>query len=553
MQLERINTLFTGLAQAYVKREATLASLFPYDHRSLESYWRHSKWLDEYSSLPRQALSNILVQEQRRLATLTQSDQENKTIEAAKKLGQDNSLVVVTGQQAGLFTGPHLTLLKAFTAIAKARQLSIFLDRPVIPLFWIASEDHDVEEVSKASVAIGEQVHTLSIPVGEEKKPIAHTKLPEDWEQIVKIFTSYLPNNEKGRQWKCFLEQLTEKTNTLNEAFALILYRITAPYGLVLFDPMNKAIKELPATKSFFTQLIKDQKPLSEAFHQGCEKIRALGYEPQVQKSRNQLFLFYHDQDERKVLIREEEDRCNNNNKDFYRLRGTDRTFTTDDLIARANKEPHLFSSNVISRPLWQDRLLPTIAYVAGPSEIAYFASYGEIYRALNQPMPPIFPRFSVTFIESHINKILHRYDSTFFDFRNNFDEMMIKALKEQDTLSIHSLFATLREDITEAYGKVHEPILDWDIKIGALTKENLERVLGQIDYLEKKVQQRHRQNCQELKSHFAKLKSHLLPDNRPQERMLTSLPYLIKYENLLDKLLELPLDAVDSHVLITL
>ncbi|WP_170270043.1 bacillithiol biosynthesis cysteine-adding enzyme BshC [Heliorestis acidaminivorans] len=552
MDFQRVDSLFTGLAQAYVKREADVASLFPYDYSSLESYWRRSKWIDEYCSIPRNAVAEILVEEQHRLSLLAGTNgDDNKALEAAKNINHSQSLVVITGQQTGLFTGPHFTLLKAFTAIAHAQRLQDFLGRPVIPLFWMATEDHDFEEVSKTELAQGEKVHTIALADKRaSKKPIGQLNLPEKWLETVDAFTSLLPQNDKGSEWKRFLMELSSRTSSFSDFFAVLIHRLTASYGLVIFDPMNKAFKELDETKTFYKELIKKHDSLAKELSHACGHIRSLGYEPQVEKPAQQLYLFYHHDGERKAIVKESG--LDKSSVPCFQVLNSEVSFYEQELIELLQQEPTKFSSNVISRPLWQDRIFPTIAYVAGPGEIAYYASYGPIYNLMNQQMPPILPRLSVTFVEGYIGKLLNRYNSTFEDFREHADHIMAQAIKAEDKLSIDLLFDLLRSDVQESYQKIIEPLAKWDLHTGKLAEENFERVIGQINYLEKKAQQRHRQNCQEIKKHFNKLQSHLWPGG-PQERILNVLPYLIKYERLTDELLEVPMEYLDSHLLLYL
>ncbi|MTV50718.1 bacillithiol biosynthesis cysteine-adding enzyme BshC [Heliobacillus mobilis] len=543
MRFEKSDTLFSGIAKAYVEREAEVASLFSYDFQDERSFYRRVDHLDGNRNIPRQQVSQFLADFQKQLCQAVGLDPvKNAAVENALRLAESNSLAMVTGQQAGLFTGPLYTVYKAITCIAQARYWEERLNRPVIPIFWVASEDHDFEESSQVQVLRGEQLLRVTVTESPEevRQAVGHRPLPEDLLAAVDEFLAAVADTTVREEWQPLLRDLPAKVTSLNGYFAAILHRLLGSYGLVVLDPLMPGLKALPESRDFFSLVMKKSAALSEGLAEGVTAVRGLGYTPQVEKKTTDAHMFYYRERERLALERLSEG---------FSLRGKKGIFSPDEIFQQIQEDPEAFSPSVVTRPLWQDCLLPTLAYIAGPGEIAYFASYKPVYEALGMEMPPIIPRLSATLVEGFIDRLLQKYDiSSVQEIRQGLEERLNQLVAAQDELGIDTLFAELQAKVKLAYEPVLEKISRWDGTIGKAAEENLERVLGQVQFLQNKVHQRHRQRCQESRNHFDKVKKHLWPGG-PQERVLNIFPYLFKYDyGIIGQLIELAANDLETH-----
>ncbi|ABZ85057.1 conserved hypothetical protein [Heliomicrobium modesticaldum Ice1] len=544
MSFERTGSIFSGLAGAYVQREAHVVSLFPYAFPDENALALRARRMTATDSYPRSELSSLLEGYQRRLADLAGLEgSSNRAADQARRLAEANSLAVVTGQQAGLFTGPLYTIYKAVTCINLAKRLEAKTGQPVIPVFWVASEDHDFEEISHIKLLQGEKtvVITMTSRPDEDRFAIGHRTLPEDLAVTLESFLSHLPQSEHRLPWEETWHRLLTGPTGPHEHFAALLHKLLGPYGLVILDPLLSGLKQLPRCASFFASVLENEVSLREGLSRGVEQIRRLGYTPQVEKGPEETSLFYFHQGRRLAILRDGRG---------YRLRGAEITFSRDELLDLAQRQPDLFSTNVVTRPLLQDQLLPTTAYVAGPGEIAYFAAYRDVYRAMGMEMPPIVPRLSVTIIEGFVDKLLERYALSFADVPAGLEGRLREELAAQDELGIGALFEELESQVRAAYLPAVERIARWDRQMGNLAEENLDRVIAQARFLRQKVEHRHRQRCQDKRNHFRKVELHLWP-GAPQERVYNIFPYLLKYgSSLIETLLEAPVEWLDSHCL---
>ncbi|MZP28724.1 bacillithiol biosynthesis cysteine-adding enzyme BshC [Heliobacterium undosum] len=550
MSFERTGSIFSGLAGAYIQREAHVVSLFPYafpDEEALALRASRIAVTDPSTTnpYPRSELSALLEAYQRRLAELAGLEGAfNRAADQARRLAEADSLAVVTGQQAGLFTGPLYTVYKAVTCINLAKRLEEKTGRPVVPVFWVASEDHDFEEISHIELLQGEKAVPVTVTSRpeEDRFAVGHRTLPEDLAATLEGFLSLLPQSEHRPPWEETWHRLLTSPAGPHEHFAALLHRLLGPYGLVILDPLLPGLKQLPGCASFFASVLENEVALREGLSRGVEQIRELGYTPQVEKGPEETNLFYFHQGRRLAIVHD---------GGGYRLRGAEIAFSRDELLDLARRRPDLFSANVVTRPLLQDRLLPTAAYVAGPGEIAYFAAYRDVYSAMGMEMPPIVPRLSATIIEGFVDKLLERYALSFADVPAELEGRLKEELAAQDELGIEALFEELESRVRSAYLPAVERIARWDRQTEKLAEENLDRVIAQARFLRQKVEHRHRQRCQDTRNHFRKLELHLWP-TAPQERVYNIFPYLLKYgSSLIETLLEAPVEWLDSHCLI--
>lgn len=442
------------------------------------------------------------------------------TMAAIDRLAQ-GAPVVITGQQAGVCTGPLYTVYKALTAVLLAEKLSGELGRPVVPLFWVAAEDHDFGEINHIDVA-GSDGRMVRLRLEMEpggKYPAASLPCGKEVEALIERLAEVTPPTEFKEGVISLLQETAAAAANLADWFAGIMVRLFAFAGLVVVNPWLPELKEV--ARNLFARMLRDPQRIEKAFAETSAELLALGYPLQVQKKPGVSHFFVYREGQRLALLRDGE---------RYFLPEDDFVLGLEEAAALAEENPCLFSLDVVLRPVWQDYLFPVIAYVAGPGEISYYAQLRRVYHLFDQEMPVIYPRLSATLIEPSIAKVLRKFAIGEGELFSGWEERKEKHLREADRIGIDSLFAGLRQKIETAYGEVVDRIAGLSPHLPALARENLRRVLDQVDYLEGKVRQEQRQREEVGVRQLEKAALNLWPRRTPQERVFNIFPYLIKY-----------------------
>ncbi len=346
------------------------------------------------------------------------------TLENIDRLRESDCIAVVSGQQAGLFGGPLYTIYKALSAVKLAECLT---QRGVnaVPVFWIATEDHDFAEVATSefinrdcilnSVTLSESLHPDGLPVGR-------VNLDESVNTIVQSLLDSLPRTEFTPDLESLLREAYRSGRGFGEAFARLITALTTDRGLVLLDPLDAELKQLAAP--MYAEAARHASEIATAIVRRSRELEQAGYHAQVTPSEDSFPLFLHELNGARYALT----RTSSGN---YRSKSDSREYSADELSGWALREPERFSPNVTLRAVVQDYLLPTIGYYGGAAEIAYFAQTSEVYRLLNRPATPILPRASLTFVEKHTWRSLERYGLRFNDFFAGPDHVIERVVTE--------------------------------------------------------------------------------------------------------------------------
>lgn len=379
--------------------------------------------------------------------------------------------VVVGGQQAGLWTGPLLVIHKAVSIIGAAKAASEQLGRTVVPVFWVAGEDHDWDEANHAYVITTEQeLRKLSVARPEgARTAVSRTMIAaETWEELLAELEQSLPHSEFKPVMLEELRQMSEQAKSLSDFFAMILSHLFGKHGLVLMDGDHEDIRRIEAP--MFRKLIEKNDELEHAYAAAADKVRELGYSLQadVTAGSSNLFLFNSDNGEERTLLHKKDGK--------FQDRKEQVSLTEEQLLRIADEQPQQLSNNVLTRPLMQDYLFPVLATVLGPGEIAYWALTGEAFRTLNMEMPIIVPRMSYTLIEGTVAKHMDKYELSFEDVMEHFEESKGKWLKAQDGLSIEQQFAEARDTFEQLYKPLLELATSVQPSLSKLGDTNLQK-----------------------------------------------------------------------------
>ena len=348
-----------------------------------------------------------------------------ETLANVERLRRPDSVAIVTGQQVGLFTGPLYTIYKALSAVKLAGCLTQ-RGTEAVPVFWLATEDHDWPEVQTAEViACDGRLAGISLPedLHAEGQPVGGVTLDEKIEPAVQRLLDVLPASEFSADLAALVRAAYAPGRTYGAAFARMMTALTKTYGLVLLDPLDARLKQLAAP--LYAEAARRAPEIAAAIEARSRELVEAGYHAQVHATADAFPLFIHLDGARHALARTEDGR--------YRVKGSRAApaYTAEELAARAADEPEAFSPNVTLRAVVQDYLLPTIAYFGGAAEVAYFAQTAEAYRVLARPVTPILHRASLTIVERRAARTLERYGLRLTDFFAGLDAVAARVVEE--------------------------------------------------------------------------------------------------------------------------
>jgi bacillithiol biosynthesis cysteine-adding enzyme BshC len=468
---------------------------------------------------PREALSAGLVAYLRRLGAPPAS------LEAAQKLAQPNSRAIVSGQQAGLLTGPAYTFYKAHAALKLAQAQS---PQPVVPVFWVASQDHDTDEIRSIELLdFEERVHRLQLelPPGH---PAGRIPFAPYFAQVCGLLQHFGGHPEvRERICKAIAGQWS-----YSKAFARLLLEFLGPAGLVVFDPMAPELAPLfvPALK----QEIADPLASSQAINRTALAMKKAGLEPALGRGEAATNLFLEGSDGVRRLLR-------------FRaghFEDGQRHYSTTDLLALLEQDPARITPAAGLRPVLQDTVLPTAGFVVGPGELKYVAELGGVYELHGLKPPAVIRRMGVTLLEPPIERILQKYGLEAWAFQADPEGTFKAALAQQEARvqAIRAHLARINAELEQIQSLLTDPTLNRPRHRAQV------RIQHELERLERKILDSALRQENTTGAQFARLQRHLAPAG-PQERVYPFLMYLLKHgEIVLERLAGLP--ATGNHTL---
>lgn len=512
-----------------------VASFFPSGNPKIqESFERRAKYLDtrDYS---RERLADTLKSYHTHLGA---SAQTQKLIE---ELRHKETLVVITGQQAGVLTGPLYTLYKAMTTIRLAHEQRKKLGRPVVPVFWIASEDHDWQEIQNTYILDFQGKPALCRLMGDGGGESVGNQPVPAWETIKDQLMKALPDSEfRGpilKQCQRFLEQ----AENLTQWFALTLQWLVQKWGLIFFDPLLPEFKQLAAP--MYEQILKMNADVRAALAERTGEWVDLGFQPQIQPTGGEVNLFL-SVPERRAIMRDEQ---------AFFLRGQEKQWDLDTLNCLLAQSPERFSPNVVTRPVVQEYLFPTLAYVPGPGELNYWAQLGKVFATFGFVMPILYPRLSAVVLTASWQKFLNKEALVLADVYHGLGKQRERCVRERDSLDIDDRLEHFRTQIEKGYAEL-EPLEEIHVNVHDWLVRNEEKVNFQLDYLRRKLWQAQRKQCREELNRLQQLEDGISPQHSRQERVLNPLSFVVRYGlGFVDLVAELPLtgDFTEHQILL--
>jgi bacillithiol biosynthesis cysteine-adding enzyme BshC len=433
-----------------------------------------------------------------------------RAAERARALAGPGATAVVTGQQAGLFGGPLFVLWKALGTIRVARQLEEKRGRAVVPVFWVASDDHDFAEIRSTSLIDGGgTIRTLRYaprdePVGEPAWAIV---LDDTISALVEELGQALPPALGRDETLAVVAESYRPGVTLSQAFARLVSRLLPE--LVVLDPADAALKRLMAP--VFARELREGSPTSRLALETGRALLAAGYHQQVPVRTGFLNLFAVVEGQRRALALA---------NGVVEVRGTRERWPVEEALRRLEEDPRPWSPGALLRPLAQDALLPTAAYVGGPAEIAYHAQIAPSYAHFGISRPALLPRPSLTLVEPPQARALDAERLTLGDLVGD-PEALVSRWAREAYPDVEAAFARTRDAIEREMTSVEAALGAHDPTLRAATASARGRALHQVEGLHEKALRALKKRDQGRAERLRRTRDGLLPGGSLQERGL--------------------------------
>src|SRR6185437_16088228 len=492
-------TLIPGTSRLfsdYLYNFDRVAGFYSWDAFSPESYAGAARQI-RYPSERRERLMGVL-------------GKQNPGSESLQVLARPETDAVVTGQQVGLFSGPAYTIYKALTAARRARRLTE-QGLAAVPVFWLATEKHDLAEVDHAwtfgSDSKPWKLTAKCEPTQGPAGPAVLTEVP------VEELASSLAHLPYGQDVVNLIRKVYRPGATLGAGFRQLLGELLDGLGLLYLDPLDPDVRSIAAP--FLAEAAQAAPDLMESLGQRDAELSAAGYHSQVHVEKDTSPFFLLDRGRRLSLKLRD-----------GRFASRDGTYSASDLQARAAD----VSPNALLRPVMQDYLLPTVAYVGGPAEVAYMAQAETIYRELLGRMPVIVPRNGITLLDSRATKLLDRYGLQIQNLLDHEDRVQSRIAKRLVPTQIEAAFKAVRETVSGGLVELRSQLSRLDPTLEAAALKSEAKMLYQLDKLARKGARAALQRTAHAAEDANYLMNLIYPHGHLQERFYTILPFLARH-----------------------
>lgn len=433
-------------------------------------------------------------------------DASGAAAERLERVAEQNGIVITTGQQPGLFGGPMYTLLKALSALALADRIERDTGIPCAPVFWAATDDGDFAEASWTAVAGEGQVHRLSIPrLGNDGVVMAEMPLGDTGEQFEQLVAAAGSAPHGG-----ILDALKSAYHpdaTVGSAYVRFLRQLLEPHGIGVLDAWHPATRA--AARPTLVEALRRAASVDEALALRMVAIERAGFRAQVARVPKLSLV-------------------------FRSLAGVKERIPIQQAAEVAHRADSVLSANVLLRPVVERRILPTVAYVAGPGEIAYFSQVSAVAEALGVAAPLAVPRWSATVVEPSIDRRLGRLGMVLDDLKTP-HEAERRIGDRAMPAAVREALEGLRSDLAsrlDALGAVSSQL---DHLVPDRVVEGARhQMLHRVDRLERRLRAAARSRAADAVQDLATVRASLMPDNQRQERRLNPVPMLARHGDLL-------------------
>ena len=517
MRIEKLNFEVTGLFSRlfldYISKKKELKafySLFPNKENFLKQIEQK-----QFDPALRQSLTEVL---HKQYESVHISPQLQRNL---KLLNEANTYTITTGHQLNIFTGPLYFIYKIVTVINACKELhSKYPEYQFLPVYWMASEDHDFEEISHINL-YGSRYTWKNNLKGSVGRMDPHS---------LKDLLDKMPG-DNGIFRKAYLEH-----DTLSEAVRYYVNELFGEDGLIVIEPDNRILKQS------FRHVIKDELQNHTAFLrvvEQSEKLASVGYKPQINP--REINLFYLDDGIRERIVHE---------NGVYKILNSELSFSETEILDLAESEPEKFSPNVILRPVYQECILPNIAYVGGPAEVVYWLQLNSVFDHYKITLPILLPRNFALYIDHATFRKLRKTEADVRDVFvpvNELSDMLVEKTSDSKLELVEEIntFSHLIDDLATKVASI-------EATLTPVVKAEANKTLKGLQKIEKKLMKAEKRHHNDLIGQVAAWKETLFPGGVPQERTLNFLNFFIEDTEFIRKIGDVlsPFD-LSYHILI--
>jgi len=539
MELESLDIpAINQFASKYMKQEEPVTSFFHYNINEQDVFSRRLEDLGE-REFPREGLVTCI-------ASYMESLPSSDAVEASLGKLKNDAVAVVAGQQAGLLTGPLYTIHKIVSVIRLAREQEQKLNHPVVPVFWIAGEDHDYQEVNHIFLEQDGKIKKNGYP-----EQVVDKRMTSDVEYDPAVMKNWISSILKVLGETEFTAGLADEMDALIREgedivtfFARFIMTLFKDYGLLVIDSSYGALRKLEAP--YFRHLIENSREITDQVLLQQKTIQAEGFNTQLEISSDAANIFLNLQNERALLERDGSGFKDKNNDSF---------FTKEELLGILDDQPGRLSNNVVTRPLMQEWLFPTLSFIGGPGEIAYWGELKKAFEFMEMNMPPVMPRLNITILERTVAKRIEELSLSLQEVvRNGVSHVRNEFL---DSLKPNELEGELQEIETYLMAKyegIKKEASAVDSNLEPIVDKNLEIHRKQFEFLRKRTEKSIRDKNERQLSRFDLIENSIRPNGGPQERTLNILYYMNRFgPDFVNRLTDLPFTFDGTHKVVHL
>ncbi|MGE7948262.1 bacillithiol biosynthesis cysteine-adding enzyme BshC [Lysinibacillus sp. NPDC093688] len=538
MKLESIQVpIKNRLLADYWSPNTAIHEFFEYEYND-KSFEKRAQYLDQHAN-DQKELTAIIRQFMEPLGISKKANEHLQQLE-------QGAVAVVGGQQAGILTGPLYSVHKAISVITLAKEQSVKLQRPVVPVFWIAGEDHDLEEINHTYTVRGVDIKKRAYGERSRRKTMAsETRInKESMTQLINTIVKDMGETEFTEMLVKQLVDTLNKSDTFTDFFAQLMNHLFKDEGLLMIDAADFKFRQYESRN--FTRIIHKNEEIARVVTEREVELERAGYGKPILATNEAANLFYVEDEERHLLERK--------NQQFVNLAANIK-LSHEEVLKIAEEHPEQLSNNVVTRPLMQEMTLPVLAFVGGPGELAYWATLKDAFSVLGLQMPIFAPRLHITLVTRRVEQLLREYC---LDVAEVWDGKVLQ-LKEQYVADVQDIEAkrqiqTMQRELLEKYDALQLYLEEQHLLLDKILEKNKENHLKQFEYLQQKVEQTVLNKHETTIRKFMTLQNELYPNEGFQERTYSPYQYLNEFgPKLITEMLKQNYSVGNHHYIIYL
>jgi bacillithiol biosynthesis cysteine-adding enzyme BshC len=493
---------------------------------SVHPFYPHSPHFSEWSKAEASVLSYDPARRERVSSIL---ERQNKSWNASPQTFanlnrlRQGAAAIVTGQQVGLFGGPTFAIYKALTAVKLAEEATAAgIDS--VPVFWLATSDHDLAEVNHVAVPGADGLlRTLSTSShGVAGAPVSDVRFGDEILAVVEEAASLLGDSEASQ----FLRESYRPGEMLGSAFARLYARLFGQWGVILLDASDAELHRI--AEPIYRAAIEGAEDLETALLMRGDALESAGYFQQVKVTASSVLLFAMRDGARTAIHRREG--ANQTTEFVIGSESGAEKLSSTELLDRIASAPENFSPNVLLRPVVQDYLLPTLAYTGGAAEAAYFGQVGAVYEMLLGRVTPTVPRFSATLVEPKVQRWLGQYSITVPDTFHGPEALRQTLASRTLPAGLQAAFERANKSVEESFSGLQEALAKLDSTLVEASQTGASKVHYQLDRLRERAMAAELRRSEVVSRHADALSHALYPENALQERGVAGIYFVARH-----------------------